>query len=683
MTDISVDAQDEMAQTVIERYRRAKDYRRNTIIHQGASVETLLERARSQYDREYTCQDAAMMEQAFGFVPSRYYGVAQQKVNATYYWKLDLVVTSLDSMFIVNPTPYPDIDDETKQTIRQGIRDELINRMLEVGVVDPNMFLLPDGSLNPRIQDWLTMQAQALKSVEQARIVSAASKTAREVQIHMRDVLVEGGFRQAYSKYSFDQILYGRGVMRFPYRKMMPVRYHTRGGGVAHRWEARPTFSHVDTFQFYPVDDSDSLQTNTGNTQLASITKAELINMARNSKTTGYYASVIEDILTEYEYQPRNWLGPDNPDGDQHWWGLDETIPILIHEGYFSGQELADMGITGVDKLDYRSARVEVVGGRTIRCELIESQKGTGRTYYQAPFNITGPGIYDSIGLAAMVWDTEQRINRLLHMFENNVDWASRPPLLRNASAFDNPTDASHIFPGGQFDVEQTFGVTGSMPDAVRPMNAVSAQYHLIMTQVNALLQLADNDAGIPAFAYGTASNYGRSSLGEYTQRVSGSLRTVKGLAMHEDFYFIEPCFTELYDTLLEENPDLRKGADINVTVRGMTGLLKEDMRAARQEEMIPLLMQGVGTGMVSPQAAQYGVRQLLESAGFPVDELGMSDPVIDNALAVAAGMPISGAPPAGQQVPQLDGRSGPIPSGNVASPEGLNQANLAQVGPF
>lgn len=680
---ISVEAQDEMAVTVIDRYRRAKENRRNTIIHQGCSVQTLMERARSQYDREYTPQDATMMEQAFGFVPTRYYGVAQQKVNATYFWKQDLVVTSLDSMFTVNPTPYPDIDDATKEIIRRGVRNELINRMMEKGITDPNLFLDVKGKVNPQIQDWLTAQADALKTVEQARLVSAASKTAQEIQIHMRDVLVEGGFRQAYSKYSFDQILYGRGVMRFPYRKMQPVRYHTRGGGIGHRWEARPTFSHVDVFEFYPVDDSDSLQTNTGNTQRTNITKAELINMARNSTSTGYYAEVIHDILEDFEYQPRNWLGPDNNNGDGAWWGLDETIPLLIHEGFFSGQELADMGITGVDLLDYKSARVEVVGGRTIRCELIESVKGTGRTYYQAPFNMTGPGIYDSIGLAAMVWDTEQRINRLLHLFENNADWASRPPLLRNASAFNNPADASNIFPGGQFDVEESFGVTGSMPDAVRPMHAVSAQYHLIMTQVNALLQLADNDAGIPAFAYGTASNYGRSSLGEYTQRVSGSLRTVKGLAMHEDFFFIEPCFTKLYDDMLDADPDLRRGADINVVVRGMTGLLKEDMKATRQEEVLPLLLQGAQSGLVTPEAAQYGVRQLLDAAGFPVDELGMRDPVIDNALAVAASMPTPGAPPGGQQVPQLDGRSGNIPEGNVATPGGMNQANLAQVGPF
>lgn len=681
--DISEKAQDEMALTVIDRFRRAKDYRRNTIIHQGASVQTLMERARAQYDREYTANDAAQMEQAFGFVPTRYYGVAQQKVNATYFWKLDLVVTSLDSMFTVNPTPFPDIDEATKTRIRKGVRSELVNRMLEVGITDPNLFIDVKGKVNPDIQDWLEEQANALKQVEQARIVSAASKTAQQVQVRMRDVLVEGGFRQAYSNYSFDQILYGRGVMRFPYRKMQPVRYHTRGGQIAHRWEARPTFNHVDVFQFYPVDDSDSLQTNTGNTQRASITKAELINMARNANTTGYYASVIESILEDFAYRNRNWLGPDDTGEDASWWGLDETIPLLIHEGFFSGEELADMGITGVDMLDYRSARVEVVGGRTIRCELIESIKGTGRTYYQAPFNITGAGIYDSIGLGAMVWDTEQRINRLLHLFESNVDWASRPPLLRNSSAFDNPMDAANIYPGGQFDVEQTFGVTGSMPDVLRPMNAVSAQYHLIMTQVNALLQLADNDAGIPAFAYGTSSNYGRSSLGEYTQRISGSLRTIKGLAMHEDFHFIEPCFTQLYDSMLDADPDLRKGADINVVVRGMTGLLAEDLKATRQQEVLPLLLQGAQSGLVTPEAAQYGVRQLLDAAGFPVDELGMRDPIIDNALAVAAGMPVQGAPAAGQQVPELDGRSGPIPEGNVATPGGLSQVNLAQTGPM
>lgn len=679
VTDLSDESKDEMAATVLQRYRRAREYRDNYILHQGKSALHLMERARRQYDREYMNDDARQMYESFGFTPSRYYGIVQQKCNATYQWKLDLVVTSLDSMFNIQPTPDPDIDDATRDRIREGIRAELLNKMQDAGIVDPMLLVDGRGKLDKRVESFLQEQAIALKQVEQARIVSAAGRAADKAQLRMRDILVEGGFRQAYADFTFDQILFGRGVMRFPHWKVQPIRRHGKSGGITRKWGTIRTFSHINVFNFYPTDDSDTLQDNTGNTERTDITKVELINLARNE---AYFKDAIEAIIEDYEYRPRGWLEPEEGNQNSTWWDLDETIPMLIHEGFFSGSELADMGVTGVDVMDYRSARVEIVGGRTIRCELIESNKSTGRTYYQAPFNRIGKGLYDAIGMGAMLWDTEQRVNRLMHIFEHNIDWAARPPIMRNKQAFDNPNDATSIAPNGQYDVEERFASSGSMPDALRTMNTVSAQYHLIMTQVTALLRQADEDCGIPAFAY-SSQDFGRSSLGEYSQRMSNALRTIKGLALQEDFHVIEPCFSQIFDDLLDEDRELREGQDINVVVRGMTGLLQEDVKAQRQQQIIPLLLNAEPGGIIPPQAQEYAVRQLLEQAGFPVDALGLSDPIMDNALAVASAMPNPGISAAGSQVPQLDNRSGALAVQNVQGATALNPENLQQTGPI
>lgn len=674
---ISSKARDEVALTVLQRFRRASQYRDSYILHQGHTVNYLIDRAKAQYDREYIPEDQAAMTRAFGFCPTRYMGIVQQKVNATYNWKLDLVITSLDSMFTVSPTPEPDIDDASRERIREGVRMELMAKMADAGIVDAELLLNARGELGDRMIGFLQEQAQALKKVEQARIVSTAAAAAQRAQTAMRDKLVEGGFRQAYIDFSFDQILYGRGVIRFPHWQRQSVLMHTRGGGVKRVWDTRPSFSHVNVRDFFIIDDGKDLQTNTGNIERTTITKTALIAAA---KQDGYFEDQIIEIVEEFAYKSRNWLYPDDNDEDGIWWELDETIPLLIHEGYFSGSELADMGVTGVDTMAYVNARVEVCGGRTIRCQMIEAPDGDGRTYFQAPFVRKGTGLYDAIGMGAMLWDTEQRVNRLMHIFEHNIDWAARPPVMRNRSAFDNPVDAELIQPGNQYDVEERFGVTGSMPDAIRTMNPVSAQYHLIMTQVGALLRQADEDVGVPAFAY-SSQDFGRSSLGEYTQRMSNALRTIKGLALQEDIHFIEPAFTNLFDYEMENDAELRVGQDINVLVRGLTGLLREDVAAQRQQAALPMVLQAGQAGLIPQQAVDYAVRQMLEDAGFPVDALGMSDPVIDNALAVAANMPVPGASAAGQQVPTLDGRSGPIPQENVAQASGMS--NLSQIAPI
>lgn len=668
--EITQESRDALADIVLDRFKRAYDHRRTHIVHQDITVDELMRRSSAQYRREYTTSDAQQMTAAFGFCPTRYMGVVQQKTNATYNWKMDLVVTSLDTLFTVTPTPEPDIDSASRKRIRDAVRAELFERMANAGVVDPELLLDPTGKPNERIQGFLQEQAQQLKTVEQERIVSLARASAGKMQMHMRDVLLEGGFRQEYGHYTFDQILHGRGVMRFPYFQNVPTLQHKKTSGVKMINEVRPTFKHVRVQDFFPVDDSSSLQTNSGNTERTHFTKAELIKCLKNED---FFEDEILDILENYEYRNRNWLYSSDDDQQAPWWGLDEPIPVLIHEGYFSGRELSEYGITHIDNNELVSARVVVCGGRTISAVMAEYPDGPGRSYHQSPFVITGKGLYDAIGMGAMLWDTEQRVNRLMHIFEHNIDWAARPPLMRNPSAFDNAGAADVIAPGATYDVEEGYGAAGRIPEALRTMNTVSAQYHLIMTQVGALLRQADEDCGIPAFAY-SSQDFGRSSLGEYTQRMSNALRTVKALAQNEDVYLIEPAFSEMFRQVMLEDDEITVGQDVNIVIRGMSGLLKEDIASQRQQAILPMILQSGQSGLVPESVVEYSVYKMLADAGYPVDSLGMSNPVIDNALAVAANAPSPAgvSDVIGGQVPTLDGRSGPIPMENVGMPAGV-----------
>lgn len=667
---------DTMAEIVLARYRRAREYRESYVLFQNRTVDTLMNRAEHQFNREYTNQDRSAMAEAFGFVPTRYYGVVNQKVTAGLAWKTDLVLLGLDSLFTISPTPEPEIDPDTRSFIKVQVKNELIRRMGSLGLSDPAMLLTENGQVSERMKGWLQKQALALKKVEQARITGEAVAGADRMKRRMRDILLQGDFRRAYMNFSHDQILYGRGVMRFPRLDRVPMPTHT-GSGVEYKWQVVPKFHNVDVRSFYPIDDGPDTMTNTGNTERTSITRARLIAA---SKQEGYYEDQIQKIVGEFEYKSRNWLEPDYNNDNDVWWGLDETIPLLVHEGFFSGDELAEHNISGIDSMEYVSARIEVCGGRTIRCQLIEQPHGGGRTYFQANHVKNGTGLYDSLGMGALLWDSEQRINRIMHIFEHNLSWAAMPPTLKNKDAFQTPTDADNIVPGGQYEVEERYGVTGSMPDALRTMNTTSAQYHLIMTQVGALVEQADAESGLPSYAY-TGTNFGESSLGEYTQRMSNALRSIKMLAIREDMDFIEPAFTALFNNEILTDKELQIGQDTDIIIRGMTGLLKEDVTQQKQEALLPLLLQGGQAGIIPQEATNYAVYQLLSQAGFPMEALGISDPTLENALAVAASAPPVTGQAVGQQVPSIDARSGPIPSSNVAQPNGMS--NLSQTGPI
>lgn len=665
---------DELARIVIQRYRRARDYRDSHIVHQGRSATELMERADRQYRREYTSSERSMMQEAFGFTPSRYYGITQQKVNATVAWHNDLIINNIDAMFTVNPSPEPELDRKTLNYIRQQIREELVKRAMAAGVVDLELLLTPKGKPHPRIEAFLREQAKSLKKIEQARIVSVAGESAQQMQRTMRDKTLEGNFRSAYMAYTFDRVLYGTGILAFPDWRSRPVLKH-RGKKAAMEWETVPWFRHVRLQDFYPVCDAIDYQTNTGNTEVTYVTKIELINMARQKE---YYEDQITEILEDYAYRSRNWVGSEAMDSGEDWWELDDTIPLLIHEGFFSGGELNDHGVTGYDELEYVSARVEVCGSRTIRCTVAAMPQGAERSYFGAPLIKTGDNLLDSLGLAAQLWDSEQRVNRLMHIFEHNIDWAARPPLMKNVGTFDNPTAADSIQPAGQYTVEDRWATSGSLPEPLRVMNTVSAQYHLIMTQVGTILRQADEDCGIPAFAY-SAQDFGRSSLGEYSQRMSNALRTIKQAALNEDIYLIEPMFTRLFEHIMTTEEGAAEGQDVGIIIRGMTGLLKEDQQGKMAQQILPMVLQLSQQNLVPQEAVEYAVRQLLEQAGFPVDALGMSNPIVDQAMAAAAAAPTNSVSPTGNQVPPLDGRSG-VPAANVAAPNGASQLSVPGV---
>lgn len=683
-------ARDDMAELVIQRFKRGVDYKNERIVHQGLSFQKLAERASAQYRREYTKEDEQKMTEAFGFCPTRYYGLTQIKTNATRAWKRDLVVSNIDNMFVCFPSPNPDLDEASQLRIRRNAQRELEQRMLDAGVATPQLLVDPvTGEPDYRVKDFLEEQVKRLAAVERARIVAQAATSAKAAHLRLKDILVEGDFRTAYSQFTHQQILYGIGFMKFPDMQRKPVMEHV-GKRVKRKFKIVPNFRHVDVFNIFPTGDGSSLHDCTAVTELAFITKVDLINLHHSPD---YYKDEILQVLEDFESGDRNWLGieygaADNPYSEVDYWGLDGTIPMLIHEGYLSGKELNEMGIKGVKDTEYVNAEVVVIGGRTVKCKLLKSPDGTERTYYGVPFIRHGSGIWDVLGMGAILWDTEQRINRMMHVYENNLDWAARPPLLVNPDVFADTSHVTNPQPGETYEVNQEMMMAtgGRLPDPMRAIQGASAQYHLIYTQIQSLLRAADEECGIPAFAYG-AQDFGRASLGEYSQRMSNALRTIKEAALEEDAYFIEPAFENMFARLMQEEPELADGQDVNMQVRGLTGLLAEDQSKTNAKETLGMLVNlSNREGLIEPEVLRYGVRAFLEASGMPVEALGISDPTVERALTIAASNQAMqsasatgglGATFNSPQVPQVDGRSGGIPQGAVAQPNGVTNYGI------
>jgi hypothetical protein len=189
------------------------------------------------------------------------------------------------------------------------------------------------------------------------------------------------------------------------------------------------------------------------------------------------------------------------------------------------------------------------------------------------------------------------------------------------------------------------------------------------MSEINAIIKMADSASGIPSFAY-SGQDYGKSSLGEFSARLSSAMRIVKEAALLEDVA-LESSWRALFHWLMENEKGFSESMDVDLQIRGIVGLLAEEELTRSRQAVMGMVMTGVDRNVIPKEVEQFVVRRELEAAGIPAAALGMDDAILDNAMAVSNAMPTSAIMPGGQ-IPQLDGRSaGGMPQGAVLSPSG------------
>jgi hypothetical protein len=665
---------DSLAMLVIERFRAAVTEKRNYRPYQNRSVIELLDIADRAMEKRYTDEQADVLTAAMGIAcPKRFYGLAATKTTEIANWKTELVAGDPGSLLQIVPTPSPRLPEASIMKIKREVKIDLMRKLADAGIGDPTILMgKGNGRLHPLVKEFLTDKALLLRGVEQTRLVSAAKAAASKVQVKFRDLVIEGDFREAYARFSHNQVRHGIGIIRFPLwrRRVVLSDNQDMKGKLKREMRTVPTFHCVSAWNFFPTNDGDTLDDNTALMEHRTISKVQLIQLASDRR---YDRKQIMAILEENEYSTRSWLFPDASDTeesngeDANYWGPDAPAALLIHEGLVTGRDLQEYGATGYDEDKVYDARLEVCCGRTIRVDVKDPASEAGRSYAAAKFDDLGPGVWNAVGVPAILHDTEQRVNTIFHAWENNLDWALRPPLLRNTEGLRNPN--AHIAPGTQHDVTDLMG-PGQTPDPLRTIKGPSAQYQIVWPLLLQIIRQADHEVGVPSLS--DMSSFGKGSLGELSARVSQAVRRVRSAAYTED-RSLRPIWRNLYEHVLDENPELVENVDLDMDYRGILGVLQAEQARQSKMTVLGVAQQGLQMQAVPKQVVDYAYRDVLDSLGVPTTELGMGDPLLDNAMAAAleAGPPTAGT--GLNLVPQLDGRSGSIsgiPSA-VAAPNG------------
>lgn len=678
------DMQDVIAKIVMQRFRDARQHKSNNSIYQGKSTVTLLREADYAMQKRYTPDQAHALTEAFGFCPERYYGLIQAKTTEVANWKAEIVNNDPGMLIQIAPTPNPRLTEASIKKIKEEVKQDLVRRMMEMGVGDPNMLIkVGSNRLHENVRQFLDDKASVLRQVEQAKIVQQAMAGATEMQVLMRDTIIEADFRDAYAGFATDQVKYGVSVVRFPYwqRRVVLADKQDAKGKPERMWKTVPTFRHVTPWNFFPMNDARDVGVNTANMEYSELTKAALVGLTKDSR---YNKEAIEWILEEYSFKSRTWLFPESSElksesgNSATYWGPDEIVAVIYHEGYVTGRDLQEHGLTGYDATQTYNVVVEVCAGRTIRIEVKDPTAMLPRSFATAKYEDLGPGIWNAVGIPAILQNTQDEVNIMIHTMNHNMDWSLRPPLQTNPDALKNPHEARAIRPGGKYEVSDMIA-PGTSPDPIRTIRGPSAQYQIVWPLILQKIRQADVECGIPSLS--DFNTLGRGSLGEFSARVSGAVRRVRNAAFSED-RGMKRIWETLWEYTIEENPEVVNNIDLTFNYIGVAGLLAQEAERKAKSERLAMVMQGVQAGMVPQQVAEFAWQDMMKDMGVPTQALGMNDPLIENSIALAMqGGPVQTGGGAGMGglagPPQLDGRSGAIggvPTA-IAAPNGGSTA--------
>jgi len=677
------DMGDVVAKIVLQRFRDARQWKASNQIYQGKTVRTLLREADYAMEKRFTPETTAALTEAFGICPTRYYGLSAAKTVEIADWKAELVAGDPGSLVKIIPTPNPRLPRSSVEAIKESVKQELVERMMNAGIGDPSMLVtVGSNRLHNSVKTFLDSKAKALRDIERVKITSAATAAAERIQVLMRDTVIEGGFRETYATFSRDQIKYGVGIMRFPYwkRRIILADDQDFKGRAKRKWRVEPTFSSVSPWNFFPTMDGRDLEDNSGNSEYREINKITLVGLMKDKR---YDAKAIEFILENYTSKSRGWLFPEVSDSKSEdgqsatYWGPEELVGVIYHEGFVTGRDLHNHGLTGYEDTEVYDIIAEVCCGRAIRVEVVDPLATNSRSYAASKYDDLGQGIWRAAGVPAILHDTEQRINLMWYCAENNLDWSLRPPLQTNSEALKNPNDARNIVPGGKYEISDMLG-SGQVPDPIRTIRGPTAQYQLVIPLIQGLIRQADQEVGVPSLS--DMSSFGRGSLGELSARISGAVRRVRSAAFSED-RSMKPIWRVLFEHVIDENPKAAEDADLELNYQGVVGLLAAEAERKAKIERLGLIMQGTQAGIAPPEVAKYAFEDLFKDMGVPTEALGFSSPLTDNAIAIAtaSGMTASAGTTNLAGPPQLDGRSGSIagvPSA-IAAPNGASQMSM------
>jgi hypothetical protein len=652
-TDVSVDAQDNLAKIVIQRYREAVTWQSSELLGR-TSLKTVL---RQCYDQAHGILDPKDREIVDSLGVKAYINLTAMKTGVVQAFLLESLVSADALPWVLEPTPIPDLSEQGVEEALMMLKDELYGN-----------------AFNGDIQALVKQIAENVYLKEKEYAVKAARKMERKIF----DQTVEGGWRAAMSGFLFNFVTYPYGIMQGPVPTRSPRLFWGKNSKLKMKSEIYYQWEAISPWDFWYSPDSSNTQDGTGICLRKRVTRKRLLQMAGMKS---YLRTNVEALLYDTETKPQyhfKWMSehPDHLDDMRiHWVNCSESIDMLVHYGFFSGRELAEFGMRGLDDNKMYDATVTVIGGYTVQVFIAPDPSVNRRPVFTASFYKAGDKIAN-YGIAQRLRDVERCYMASLRYLMRNVANASEPIIEADYGRLAKHMsieDITNITPGAVYITEND--IMNSQYPAVRP-TVIPSNIGDYMRVMEHFMDQAHTITNIPAGLSGTAVGTGANrTFRGMAMLQANAVKSIQSAVANIDETVFLPMGELLYNynMLYEDDPAIK--GDCLVYAQGVSGLLAKELARNNAMDLLQVIgAVGAQLGETATPVVDWAIQQVFASMGVPAEiaqKVSFGGP-----KEMMASMGPEGAPPASIGSGPQEAMPGPPPGPAPAPPSPLGPAS-------
>lgn len=597
-----------LARVVMRRFRRAAEHRRSFKLDGNVGA----------YEWQMRCyrMHKKIHEQSEldAFPDMRFYmGVGRFKVDGTAAALNDLVAPIIEKPFALSPTPVPDLSRDGREEVKQKLKQMLNAKLAESGLSPQDIIDSSTGALYPEVDRWIKETTAGLRVNRQVIERNLTNKAIKREEVLLGDWFIESNWKMVFTDFLRNGLNDLTAYIRGPEMTMRPV-LTWRGNKFVREYKLAPTFRTIDWFSAYPGVDSRTANDGEGFTEVQKISRADLTLLRRDDR---YSRSEIDKVLEERRFHSRDWLMEEwgsAPQKSNQIWDDTETVDRVLHQGKFSGRELLEGGVTGIDLNEIVDAEVEIVGHRIIRIQLVNSPGGM-RNVFSCSYRMGNSAQGSSI--CSILYDSQLRINRLYRL-------CSKAANQQAGATYFTQMDAMH-----DSDIDGVF-----QPFEVNPLNAradlrnvlsmVQPQptYRQLWEQLLAEVKMTDEVSGVSVLNYAAPqSNPGLRTATGMSLLFASAAKQLKNFAYSVDTYVLPPMLKHAHRMVVTDHKELQWAVDAEIGSAGLSRLLAKELQEARVTESLANVTQAVSANILPKEIGAAAWRSYADSLGLPVDE--------------------------------------------------------------